>query len=609
MPEEKQRARFADVFRSPEFGSLSKWVVLSSVIGFLGGLSAVGFVRLTAWLTQLLFRGPVGITGEGVVDSTSPWWWIVGIPAAGGLAVGILLQTFAPEAEGHGTDSVIRAYHHLRGVIRKRVILLKAVASAVTIGSGGAAGQEGPIAQIGAGIGSTLATTFRLTDRDRRIFLLAGASAGVGATFCSPLGGALFSPEVLYRKPEFEGEGIIPCIISSIIGYTTFTALQGHDRVVELSEARIASLEFDRPRELIAYAVLGLACVLVGWLYTKVFYGVHKGFKRLKPVPAFVRPAIGGAVVGLLALALSRVPDTGNEGILFGGYGLIRAAIAGEFAVPTLFLLVGAKILATSFTISSGGSGGVFAPALAIGALLGAAIGQSAHEFFPGLVEYPATFALVGMGGFFAGVAKVPIAAVVMVCEMTGSYGLLAPLLLVAVVHMLLSMRWSMYEAQVDSAIDSPAHQGDFVVDVLQSIQVRDVFPDARHNPLLVYQDTTLKEVLRIVSRAKESYFPVVDAEKHLVGIFSLTDLRRIYLEEAIEDVVIVRDFMIENVVTTTLSETLDSVLRRMTQSNINAIPIVDEQDPRVILGLMERNEFGLAYDRRLRELKHEPSA
>ena len=598
---ENKTNKLVERLRDSEVSHIAKWIVLSSVIGLCGGLAAVGFRWMIEYLTEHVFVQQTGIEGEGVTGLAVSWWVLLLLPALGGLITGVLVQRYAPEAEGHGTDSVISSYHNLRGVIRKRVIFLKALTSAITIGTGGSAGQEGPVAQVGAGVGSSLSSLLRLTDRDRRIFLMSGASAGIGAMFCSPLGGALFMPEVLYKKPEFEGEGIIPCIISSIIAYTTFTSLTGEHRAIEMAPETLNNLAFGHPSELFVYLMLGIVCTLIGWLYTKTFYGVHSLFERMTLVPKAIRPAIGGLLLGGCALALSLV--TTKDGIFFGGYGLIQSAIeGGSLSIKVLLALIVAKILATSFTISSGGSGGVFAPALAIGALIGALVAKLAIS--AGFDVNIAALALVGMGGFFAGVAKVPIASVIMVCEMTGSYALLAPLMLVAVVHMLLSTHWTMYKAQVESPIDSPAHKGDFVVDVLQSIQVRDVFDKESHVPSLINQNTTLREVLRIVSRANESYFPVVDDDNRLIGIFSLTDLRRIYLEEVVEDLVIVRDFMVEAVVTTNMSENLDEVLRRMTAYNINAIPVVAEDDPSVILALMERNAFGRAYDERLRHLK-----
>ncbi len=585
---------------SVDFGSVTKWVFFSTLIGFFAGLAAVGFEWLIHVLKQEVFTRAFGDAAEGVGDIGELWWLVLLVPTIGGLLTGILVQSFAPETEGHGTDSVVRSFHQLKGIVRKRVIVIKAVASAITIGTGGSAGQEGPVAQVGAGVGSALANAFKLSERDRRMFLLSGASAGIGAMFCSPMGGALFMPEVLYRKPEFEGDSIIPCIISSIFAYTTYTAISGEHKAIPLDAETLAALSFER-NQILVYLALAILCTAFGWLYVKCFYGIHALFAKMVRVPKMIRPAIGGLLLGAIALFIG--PFAGDQGIFFGGYGLILTSVDAGLSVKILFLLVIAKILATSFCISSGGSGGVFAPSLAIGALLGAAVGQAADQLFPGLGIHPANFALVGMGGYFAGVAKVPIASVILVSEMTGNYALLAPLMLVSVVHVMLSNRWSLYEAQVGGMVDSPTHAGDFVVDVLANIQVSEIIDDVR-KPHPIHQDTTLRRVLKIVSDAKESYFPVVDDDDKMVGIFSLTDLRRIYLEDVVEDFVIVRDFMIDTVISAKLDDNLDEVLRRLTSNNINAIPIMDPNEEGKVLAVMERSEIGRAYDRRLRAFK-----
>ncbi|MFT5200494.1 MAG: CIC family chloride channel protein [Planctomycetota bacterium] len=578
-------------------GRLAKWVLLSGTLGVLAGIVAWLFKELIHFCRHWLFEAPTGLTTEGLGQTGWGDWWIVFIPAAGGLVVGILTHTLVPEAEGHGTDSVIRAFHRQKGIMRSRIIALKALTSAITIGSGGSAGQEGPVAQVGGGLGSSMASSLGLSDRDRRLFVIAGASAGIGAMFSSPLGGALFMPEVLYRRAEFEGEAIIPCIVASTFAYTTFTAITGAHRAVDLSPALLNSLTFE-PSQIWIYMLLGVICTVVGFLYTKTFYGVEALFKAMKPVHPILRPAIGGLLVGLLAMGIAGVG--GENGILFGGYDLIKSSIEGSLTPKLIIILLLGKILATSLSVASGGSGGVFAPALAIGALVGAGVGAIAHTMVPGIE--PGALALVGMGGFFAGVAKTPIASVVMVSEMTGGYQMLAPLMLVAVIHTLLSNRWTLYKSQVASPINSPAHAGDFVIDVLQSMKVVDVLGEIRQ-PTLIHEDVTLRGAMRIVAESHETHFPVIDDEG-LVGIFSLTDLRRIFLEEAITDMVIVGDFMSDQVVTVRLDDSLHDVQRIMTRKQVSAVPVVDADNPRKVLALLERNAVGKAYNDKLAELK-----
>jgi CIC family chloride channel protein len=281
----------------------------------------------------------------------------------------------------------------------------------------------------------------------------------------------------------------------------------------------------------------------------------------------------------------------------------MRDSIAGSLGLTALAILIVAKVLATSFSISSGGSGGVFAPSLAIGAMLGAVVGQGTAELFPGLELNTACFALVGMGAFFAGVSKTPIAAILLVSEMTGGYVLLAPLMLVSVVNLMLSTRWTMYESQVPGIADSPAHKGDYVVDVLEGVRVSEVLDEARR-PTLISEKATLRQALEIVGHAEGTYFPVVDDTQRLIGIFSLSDVRRIYRVDHVEDVVIVRDFMVERVVTTSPDQTLEDALRTMNEYAIAEVPIVDDEDEGRVIGMLTRNGLGLAYQRRLRELR-----
>jgi CIC family chloride channel protein len=437
-------------------------------------------------------------------------------------------------------------------------------------------------------------------DRDRRIFLLAGASAGVGALFTAPLGGALFAPEVLYKKAEFEGDAIIPCIISSIVAYTVFRTVTGESRAIHLDKDVLESLSWGDPRQLGLYLVLALACALVGWLYVHIFDGVHTLFEKLR-APSPLKAAAGGLLLGALALAIT--PWAEGNGIFFGGYDLIQGSIEGRIGTVALLVLILAKILATSFSISSGGSGGVFAPSLAIGAMLGALMGSMGAAAFPGLGVNPSSFALVGMGAFFTGVSKTPIAAILMVSEMTGGYELLAPLMLVSVANMLMSTRWTMYKSQVPGLVDSPAHSGDFVVDVLEGMRVEALLDEAR-KPTLVSERATLRQALEIVGNAAGTYFPVVDENQRMVGIFSLSDVRRIYGVSNIEDLVIVRDFMVERVETVTPEDGLDAALKILNERSIHELPIVDSEDAGLVLGMMTRNVLGVAYQKRLRALR-----
>lgn len=583
-----------------ELRGFAKWVALSGVLGVAGGLLAVGFSLVVDAVKIHGFGRVAGTTEGGLMAGANPAMVLM-LPTLGGLAVGLLLHACGSERDGLGTDSIIRAFHRLKGRMRKRVAGVTALASAVTIGSGGSGGQEGPISQISASLGSAIATRLDFSDRDRRIFLMAGGSAGVSALFGSPLGAALFLPEVMYRRAEFEGDAIIPCVVSSSVAYSTFGAILGEERAVQVPDALLGALRFGGLTEIGLFVVLGIFCAFLGWAFVTGVRGTETLFRRVRWIPRMLQPAIGGFMVGGIALLI--LPMVEGPGVAFGGYAMTEAAMTGTLSLSVLAGLVLAKAVATAVTVGSGGAGGVFAPALSIGAVLGAFVGAGAARLFPGLEIQPAAFALVGMGGFFAGVAKVPIAAVVMVSEMTGNYALLAPLMIVAVVHMTLSSRWSLYPSQVGGPVDSAAHTGDLIVDILQSMQVKDIL-DGASEPTLIHQNTTLRQAMRIVSDSRDTHFCVVDSVRELVGIFSLSDLRRIYLEHEVEDVVIAGDFMREQVATVTPEDSLHDVQRLFTRRGVSALPVVDPENPRLVMALLRRNDVGKAYTERLRELK-----
>lgn len=586
--------RLSRIVHELDVKSIGKWFVYSAIIGVVAGLGSSIFYYMLERSAHFFlnyiggYYPPLpGGESDSLVSSAhiSPNWIVGLVPAIGGLIAGIIIYKWAPEAAGHGTDAVIDAFHRLRGVIRGRVPIVKAISSAITIGSGGSAGREGPIAQIGAGFGSYLASTLKLSDRDRRLMVIAGAGGGIGSIFRAPLGGALFAAEVLYREPEFEFEGIIPAIISSIIAYSVFASFFGWGVLFDTP-----AYLFRHPLELIFYAILGIFCVILGAFYVKVFYGVKERFDRLQ-IKNYLKPAVGGLMLGGIAMFFPQV--------LAMGYGWIQLAIYGKMAVGLMFILAIAKIFATSFTIGSGGSGGVFAPALFIGAMLGGAFGQVAHILFPDIVSQPTAFVLVGMGAFFAGVANVPISSLIMVCEMTGSYGLLVPLMLSSCTVYLFTRKWNLYEKQVSSRIDSPAHLGDFVVDILAGLKVQDALTNKRKT-VLIPQNMRLREMLTVIADTSNSYFPVIDNVGKMVGIVSLDDVRKVMFEEGLSELVNANDMATSEVITVTLEDDLHNALRKFMLKNIEELPVVDTEDPGKVIGMLTRRDVLAAYDAEL---------
>jgi len=572
-------------------------------VGIVAGSGAIFFYFATNNLEHLTlgkignFHPPLEGTPESsfhafIGNLSVPYrWCLFLLPALGGLFSGWLVYTFAPEAEGHGTDGAIEAFHRKGGVIRGRVPIIKTVASIVTIGTGGSAGREGPIAQIGAGFGSFVATKLGLSAKDRRILLLAGMAGGIGATFRSPLGGALFAVEVLYRDPEFEHEGLIPSIISSIIAYSLFGAVTGWEPLLDTPLFR-----FDQPSELLLYLVLGVSCALFGVVYVKIFYGMRDAFRKL-PLPNWIKPAIGGLLLGILAMFIPQV--------LGSGYGWVQAALYGKMALWVMLVVAVAKIIATSLTISSGGSGGVFAPSLVIGAMLGGTFGATAELLFPMLVQDPRAYVLVGMAGFFAGVANAPIATLIMVSELTGNYGLLAPLMLVCVVAMIVMRKNTIYEKQVACRFDSPAHLGDFVIDILEGIQVKSLAKKGR-KPTLIPEGMTLPEILNKIAAAKTTYYPVVDGEGLMTGIFSMTDIRRILNDDIPPTLVVAGDIATRNVIYATPEEPLNSAMKKLTARNLDEIPVVDAEMPQKVLYMLSRRTLLAQYAEKMEKTKQD---
>ena len=606
--------RLAALWASPRIGRVA---LCSPVVGVIAGLGAVGFLLALQFMYSHVLGGWLHFqmppTGEGHPQAISypyPWWLVVLIPAVGGLISGVLVFTWAPEAEGHGTDAMIRSFHRGGGQVRSRVPIIKSVASIITIGTGGSAGQEGPIAQIGAGFGSLLAGLLRLPPTDRRLLMLAGAAGGVGAIFRAPLGGALFAGEVLYSSTAFESAALLPCLASSIVAYSTF-ALFITPRPIFMLPREMA---FHGLWDLPLFMILTLACTALGWLYVRVFYGLRDWFFKPMPIPKHIKPAVGGLLLGLLALKFPEVMTGGYGWVQWGAIGMSpelvlpgEATFVPHMGMWLLLTLAVLKIVATGLTISSGGSGGVFGPSMLIGGMLGGACGQFLAPWVPGASANPgafvAAFVLVGMGGFFAGVSKTPLTSIVMVSEMTGSYSLLVPLMLACGLNMALSRRWTIYEEQVPTPIDSPAHQGDFVVDVLEQLSVGEV--GVRTLGIeTVPASTPFRELIHLVARSTETLFPVVDRQGRLTGIFTLRDLRIALVGSDWGPLVLADDLAHRPVLTVTPEDNLHTALRRMTELNIDELPVVDPKDPAHLLGLLSRRQLTLAYTSLIESLR-----
>ncbi|MBI4860960.1 MAG: chloride channel protein [Candidatus Riflebacteria bacterium] len=497
--------------RLPLIGNLGRQFLLSALVGVGAGVGAVGFYLLLQLSLTVFQRGLLGyaspeVLGEPAVfhltPGVMPRWLFFLVPALGGLLSGLIVWKFAPEAQGHGTDAAIDAYHQKGGHIRSRVPLVKAVTAAVLIGSGGSGGREGPIAQIGAGIGSWLGRALDLDPIERRTLTAAGMGAGVGAIFRAPLAGALFAGEILYNTSQIEHQVLVPAVIASVTAYSIFSSVFGWQPLF-----RVPDMAFTNPLELILYSVLALAVAGAGILFVRTFYGFESLCRRL-PGPRWLHPAIGGLLTGSMAFFL--------PGAAFTGYGEVQEALLGHYSALPLLVLAGFRILTTSFSIGSGGSGGVFGPSMVIGGCLGGALGMLFYQTWPQLVTNPASFTIVGMAGFFAGIAHAPISTVIMVSEMTGSYQLLVPSLWVCTLSFLLTSRYSLYRKQVSTWNDSQAHRHDVLGLLLEGT---DVAAHMHRDVPVVGLDTDLDTAHRISDSTLLPFLPVVDVFHRVVGI------------------------------------------------------------------------------------------
>ncbi|MBW1833371.1 MAG: chloride channel protein [Deltaproteobacteria bacterium] len=585
--------------RSVNIALAGKWTLYFIAIGVIAGLGSVVFHYLCQlgihYFMDFIagYRPPFPVGEHNPLSpTTTPFnrWILLFLPAFGGILSGWLVYSFAPEAEGHGTDAAIDSYHRKGGFMRGRVPIIKTIASAITLTTGGSGGREGPIAQIGAGFGSFLATKLKLSDRERRIMMAAGVGAGVGSIFRAPLAGALFAAEVLYRDPEFESEVIIPAGISSVVAYCVFCLVFGWGSLFESPD-----FKFRNPLELGPYIVLALILVGVGVFYIKSFYSVTRFFKSLN-IPNHIKPAIGGLCTGIIGFFL---PQT-----LAFGYGFAQKAICNELTIPFLLFLAVGKILTTSFSIGSGGSGGVFGPSIVIGGAVGGVVGKVFNQIIPGVVTQPGAFVIVGMAGFFTAVSNTPISTIIFVSEMTNSYHLLLPSLLVCSVSYLAAQKWTIYKKQVKSKIDSPAHAGDFFVDILQTIKVKDLMHLVK-KVTLIPQDMPFLDFKEFFSKTKQHYFPVMDQNERLVGMFSSTDIREVLFSQEIEQLVVMQDIATPDIIVTTASEDLNSVLRKFTIKNIDSLPVVKDDDHAILVGMLNRREVISFYNQQVQKKKN----
>jgi CIC family chloride channel protein len=568
---------------------------------FVLGLEVVQYLVLE----RLAGYKPLRAAGEGPSfgDGGALFhpWLLLFVPAIGALASG-LVATLAPEIRGGGSDAIIEAFHHKNGVVRRRVPLLKVIASIFTLGFGGSGGREGPTMQIGGSIGSVVGRYLRVSERERRILLVAGAAAGMAAVFRTPLGAALLAVEVLHKN-DFESDALVPSVLASVVSYSVFIALFGGGAGADALFAHAAKYPFV-PAHLWLYAIMAFGICACAATFVAVLHRV-KGVTGKLPLPPWAKPAIGGLALGALAVPIvyfvgGRMGEGQGLGVLGGGYGAAQVAITGASWFPgdwrgvQLLLLLGfVKMLATALTVGSGGSAGDFGPSMVMGGIFGGAFGRAAQLLLDDPRIDPGAFALVGMGTFYGGLAHVPIGSLVMTCELAGSYDLLVPLMLAEGIAFVGLRNRSLYRAQVDTKRDSPAHRDDLIIDVLKDVRVGAVVIGGREI-VSFGRKTPAAEVLRKVAAAEwQDAFPVLEPDGALVGVVTTDILRAAATEPDVTNLAVADDMMAAPVFVREHDD-LHKSLELMLAHGMRELLVVDGNDR--VIGVVDEAEITAAY-------------
>lgn len=558
----------------------SRTIFVSIIVGLLSGLAArcleslidVGFIHLI---------GRIAKTASG--RSMEFHFGILLLPMVGGLFSGLVVALLCRPTRAHGTAVLIDAFHHGAGEMSLRDSALKALAAAVVISCGGSVGKEAAIAVLCAAIGAWVSKALKMSTRQRRLFLAAGCAAGVGAIFQTPLGGALFATSVLYSEPELEVEALMPSIIASVTSYSTFMAFGGYgSRLLRGTE----SLVFQRPIELLPYAALAVFCALASIF---LFYSLRMAgaLRRWSQVPRWLAAALAGLLGGVIALGIPQIMDA--------RYQFIQGALDGSLGPPPLvgwalffFLVVIAKSAATGLMMGAESAGGLFGPVVFMGGIVGAATGALFHFAFPGTFPEHLRAALipVGMAGVIAASLRTPLAAIVMIAEMTGSYGLLVPLMLVSVLSYALGRRWGVYAEQVKAPSESPAHAGDSVRSWLESRRVSSLVQ--RTWPYVTPLSSGLPELVLRIPAGTRPVFIVVDAGR-VAGYISPTELATATDLQEVSQLIVAADIMNNSMVLLRQNDDLYTALERFAQAGIDVLPVV-ASDGQAFVGILERD-------------------
>jgi len=546
-------------------------VLIALIIGVLGGFGAI-FFRFAIKFFQGAFFGTWNYSLNYVLSL--PWYVKLFSPVIGGLIVGPIVFKFAREAKGHGVPEVMESILLRGGRIRPRVMIAKIAASAVTIGSGGSVGREGPIVQIGSAIGSVLGQMLKITGSRLRTLVACGTAAGIAATFNAPIAGALFAVEIILS--DFGISQFSPVVVSSV----SATVISRHF-IGDFSAFAIPQYQLTSVFEMIPYAILGILSAFVALGFISILYKTEDLFEKIK-IPDFLKPALGGLIIGIIAVKFPQI---------FGvGYDTISLALNGKLAWYFLLFLVFLKLFVTSITIGSGGSGGIFAPSLFLGATLGGFLGTIVHNLFPAITSTPGAYALVGMGAVAAGAMHAPITSILIIFELTNDYRIILPLMITCIISVLITSkirRDSIYTLKL-ARKGINIFQGQ-ETNVLHSLLVSKVM---KSDYEVVYADTPLTKLLDLTVNSSHPNFFVVDKKDELLGIISIFDLRKIlYKSELLDPIIIAYDLLIPLKKHFTTDDSLDIVMKAFSEIGIDEFPVVDKENRLKLVGCISKDD------------------
>ncbi len=569
------------IFKKIQPSETNVLILMSIIVGLATSLGAVGFIKLLEFFNGLFFGLSDQVLAAQLPDLGIKWWLPV-IPMVGGLLVGPIVYKFAKEAKGHGVPEVMNAVARLGGIIRPRVAVAKTIASAICIGSGGSAGREGPIVQIGSAIGSTLGQMFRMSGDRVKILVGCGAAAGISSIFNAPIAGVIFSLEIILG--DFAITTFSPVILSSVVASVVSRSILGDHPAFSIPEYSLVSAW-----EMPLYMIMGLSLGWAGVGFTRILSLFEDLFDKLKMSP-MLKPALGGLLLGCIAMFYPQV--------LADGYETIKLTLEGQLGLTLLLILIVMKIAATSLTLGSGNSGGIFAPALFMGAVAGGAFGILVHTIFPDVTATPGAYALVGMAGMVAATTHAPITALLIIFEMTSDYRIILPLMVTVVFSALFARKLfphSIYTVKlIRKGIDIRSGKD---VNVLRSHKVAEIMDETFEKIRL---STSLQEILLRVEQGSDSYFVVVNKEDSIQGVISFQDLRSLLSQHSLDNLVIAKDLVQEETVVVNYDDDLEQAFKLFGIKDLKMIPVINKYDNDKVIGVLRREDLIDYYNKQL---------